>query len=114
MKKYIDNIKIWLEKDPKRTFKMFMAILGVSFVLMIITEIYNKNNLDNKFNSKTPYLFENSEAIIQKQKLQKKQKSMNEIKKELNYFKTKEMLSKNDSIRIEFLLDRLNYMKNEE
>ncbi len=105
----MENIKEWLEKDPKRTFKMFMGILVVSFIIMIVSEfITHKEN-----NSKIPYLFENSETIIQKKKLEEKQKKISKINKELMYFKTKETLSKNDSIRIEFLLDQLNYIRNE-
>ncbi len=101
------NIKEWISKqNPKKTFKVMIIILLISFTGMIIFYLFNKPQNPLLNNVKPPAIFENSDKNIQEIEERKKV-----ILKELEYFKNKKTLTRDDSIRIEYLLYKFNNVK---
>ena len=102
--------KDWVMKHPKRVYKSVMTILFISFVFIFIQYYYFAptvpiNNLPN--------LYSQSDEV--KSNMEKNDNRMEKIVKELQQLKHKREsgpLAKNDSIRIEYLFNQYQSLKN--
>lgn len=116
MRKLFKNVELWLKNNPQKAFQYMMWILLLSFIWLIVEVFvldYKQGDLKNI--STIPTILNTSDKYIEKQEKikTKKHSKVNKILKELEMFKHKEVLDKNDSIRIEYLLNQYNKLKNE-
>ncbi|GIJ95365.1 hypothetical protein CAPN002_25830 [Capnocytophaga stomatis] len=106
----------WARENPKKFYFYSIGILFTLLILNVALEIlYNNKKTDKNF---LLPLYKKSETIIKKEEKREedKQKRMVKIIKELEILKEKRedgSLTSNDSIRIEFLYNQYQNIKNE-
>jgi len=106
--------KKWVErlaKNPKRFFMYSMIILSVSFMGSLIQGIYFPS--ETTFTIKPPIIYSKNE--IRHNKVSGQDKEMEKIVGEMKLLKEKRdrnALQKEDSLRIEFLFNRYQQLKN--
>ncbi len=113
MKNKLNSIWKKLEENPKKTYKYSLIILVISFlffgveVFLLPPKEATITNIPTLLGKSDQYI--NEQNIKQKERVQK----ISTIMKELDDLKEKEVLLKNDSIRIEYLLIQYQKLKNE-
>ncbi|OPC39102.1 hypothetical protein BAX99_15855 [Elizabethkingia miricola] len=106
--------KKWLDlvaKNPKRFFTYSMIFLSVSFIGSLIQGIFFPSQ--KTFTIKPPVLYSNTG--ISQNSVSVQNKEMEKIVDELKLLKEKKdrnALQKEDSLRIEFLFNRFQQLKN--
>ncbi len=117
MKNKLNQFWRWLEKHPKEVLRYGLIFLIITFSISIIQLIFFKTSYDVKNMTPNPQGFQypKSEKIIRRQKELQKQKDekIEKIIKELEVFRKKRVLIKDDSVRIEYLLNQYNKLENE-
>lgn len=105
------NIWEWLKKHPKQTYMYAVGLLLLSFVSFIAETIFSQP----QNHSVIPTVLGKSDVYLnqQKEETSRKNTKIEKIIKELEEFQHKEELVKNDSIRIEYLLNQYQRLKNE-
>ena len=107
--KYFQS-KDWVMKHPKRVYKSVMVILVISFGFIFIQYyFFTPKIVTNNF----PNLYSQSDEV--KSNLDKNDDKMEKIVKELQQLKHKREvgpLAKSDSIRIEYLYNQYQSLKN--
>ncbi|AZI38669.1 hypothetical protein [Epilithonimonas vandammei] len=104
----------WLDrvaKNPKKFFVYSMIFLSVSFIGSLIQGIFFPS--EKTFSIKPPVLYSNTE--IGRNSASVQEKEMEKIVSELKLLKEKRdrnALQKEDSLRIEFLFNRFQQLKN--
>ena len=110
-KKNLLRLKEWIYQHPKKVYRYIMVVLVISFGLIFIQyfyfnpKIFTKNNIPNMY----------SESDQVKAKMDESEKKMETVVKELQLLKTKREegpLTKNDSLRIEYLFNQYQTLKN--
>lgn len=108
-------LKNWLErmaKDPKKFFRYSMVFLSLSFVGSLIQGIFFPS--ESAFKIKPPVLY--SKSSITKNDTENHDKEMEKIVNELKLLKVKrdrKELQKEDSLRIEYLYNQYQELKND-
>lgn len=105
-KKWLDRVA----KNPKRFFVYSMIILSISFIGSLIQGIYFPSQ--KTFTIKPPVLYSNSG--ISQNTVSAQDTEMEKIVNELKFLKEKRdrnALQKEDSLRIEFLFNRYQQLK---
>ncbi len=110
----IEDIWQWLKDHPKKTFQYMLVILVASLCFFIF-EIFFSETEKNPIQTQIPIMFDTSDKYINKERkrISLRKVKMEKIVKELKFFKNKKMLTKNDSLRIEYLLNQYSTLKNE-
>ena len=101
----------FLEKHPKQFFIYAMIILSLSFIGMIIQGVFFPAKREDSF--KLPSLYTKSEQ--KKAELDEKEKEMGKRIPPLEPYKVKrdsKSLTKEDSIRIDYLFNQYQTLKN--
>ncbi len=103
----------WLKANPKKVWKYSIIALIISLFFFVFEVLFYKPK--NIINTSIPTLFNESENYIRNEKAKQEEtnKKLSKIKKELDFFKNKEVLVKSDSIRIEYLLNQYKKTQNE-
>ncbi len=102
----------WLQKHPKLvyTYSSILLILSLGVFIVEVFFITPKTNTGKMI----PLMFGSDQYINEHKKKEKvKQQKLEQVIKELEAFQVKETLEKRDSIRIEYLLNQYNTLKNE-
>jgi len=102
---------VWIVKNPKRFFMYSMAFLSVSFIISITQGIFFPS--DMTFKIKPPVIYSKSSVI--QNTLPNNDKEMEKIVSELQSLKVKrdqKKLQKEDSLRIEYLYNQYQHLKN--
>lgn len=100
----------WSVKNPKKFFTYSMVLLSVSFVISLIQGIFFPSDA---FKIRTPILY--SKGQTAQTAFNNKDKEMEKIVKELEILKVKRdrhALQKEDSLRIEYLFNQYQQLKN--
>jgi cell division protein FtsL len=108
--KYFQS-KDWIMKHPKKVYKNVMVVLILSFVLIFVqyfcfTPKVNAHNNIPSFYAKSEH---------SKTKIDDKDQKIEDVSKELQELKVKRdksSLTKNDSLRIEYLFNQYQNLKN--
>lgn len=103
--------KNWIMKHPKQVYTYVMIVLFLSFGLIFLQYFYFSPKLS--MTSSPPNLYSRSDEI--KADMDEVEKKMGIVVKELQQLKSKREngpLSKNDSIRIEYLFNQYQTLKN--
>lgn len=101
----------WAVKNPKRFFIYSMAFLSFSLIISIIQGIFFPS--DMTFKIKLPVLY--SKSSVGQNTLKNNDKEMEKIVIELQSLKDKrdqQKLRKEDSLRIEYLFNQYQHLKN--
>lgn len=101
----------WAVKNPKKFFICSMLFLSVSFVGSMIRDIFFP--METTFKIKPPVLYSNSTATSNT--IEDNNKEMEKIVNELKTLKVKrdhQTLQKEDSLRIEYLFNQYQKLKN--
>ncbi len=101
----------WTVKNPKEFFMYSMAFLSVSFIISIVQGIFFPS--DMTFKIKPPVLY--SKSSVGQNTLKSNGKEMKKIVVELQSLKVKrdqQKLRKDDSLRIEYLFNQYQHLKN--
>lgn len=110
------TIKNWLErwaKNPKKFFRYSMIFLSLSFIGSLIQGIFFPS--ESAFKIKPPVLY--SKSSITKNATENHDKEMEKIVGELKTLKVKrdrKELQKTDSLRIEYLYNQYQELKNDQ
>ncbi|WP_034672156.1 hypothetical protein [Epilithonimonas caeni] len=114
----IDNIILkykeyyaFLERHPKQVFIYAMLILSVSFIGMIVQGVFFPAKKEDSF--KLPVLYSKSDE--KKKERDEKEKEMGKIMQQLEKYKLKRdngSLTKEDSLRINYLFNQYQTLKN--
>ena len=102
----------WATRNPKKFFTYSMLFLSVSFVGSLIQGVFFPS--DNAFKIKPPILYSKSKMV--QNSTANNEKEMEKIVNELKLLKIKrdrKELKKEDSLRIEYLFNQYQKMKNE-
>lgn len=102
---------IWSVENPKKFFSYSMIFLSASFIISILQGIFFRSEMN--FKIKPPLLYSKS-AVTQNTQVNNK-KEMGKIVGELEGLKVKrdrKELLKEDSLRIEFLFNQYQNLKN--
>lgn len=102
---------VWIVKNPKKFFMYSMAFLSVSFIISIMQGIFFPS--DMTFKIKPPMLY--SKSSVSQNTLKNNDKEMKKIVVELQSLKDKrdqQKLRKEDSLRIEYLFNQYQHLKN--
>ncbi len=117
MKNKLNQFWRWLEKHPKEVLRYGLIFLIIVFLISLLQLFFFKPSYDVRNMTPNPQGFQypKSEQIIRRQKELQKQKDekIGKIIKELEMFRKKQVLIKEDSVRIEYLLNQYNKLKNE-
>ena len=108
--KYLQS-KDWIMKHPKQVYKNVMLVLFLSFVLIFVQYFFFKPTV--KVSNNIPSYYSKSELV--KSIIDHKEQKMEEVSKELQQLNGKRengLLSKNDSLRIEYLFHQYQNLKN--
>ena len=110
IKAQVLQLKDWIIKHPKQFYKYIMLILIVSFGLIFIQYYYftPKIPINN-----IPNLYSESDEV--KSEMNMNENKMENVVKELQQLKGKREngpLTKNDSLRIEYLYNQYQKLKN--
>ena len=108
--KYHQSIE-WIMKHPKKVYKNVMIVLIISFVLIFVQYFCftPKVNVHNNI----PSLYSKSDGV--QTKIDTNDQKMEAISKELQQLNVKResgSLTKNDSLRIEYLFNQYQNLKN--
>ena len=101
----------WAVQNPKKFFTYSMVFLSASFIGSLIQGIFFPS--ETAFKIKPPILY--SKSQISKDTLEKKERKMEKIVTELKSLKAKndrKELQKEDSLRIEYLFNQYQQLKN--
>ena len=101
----------WGTQNPKKFFTYSMIFLSVSFIGSLIQGIFFPS--DNAFKIKPPILY--SKSKMEQNTTEKNEKEMEKIVNELKSLKVKrdrKELQKEDSLRIEYLFNQYQQLKN--
>lgn len=101
----------FLERHPKQVFIYAMLILSVSFIGMIVQGVFFPAKKEDSF--KLPVLYSKSDG--KKAELDAKEKEMGKIMQQLEAYKAKRnsrSLTKEDSLRIDYLFNQYQTIKN--
>ena len=102
----------WATQHPKKFFIYSMVFLSVSFIGSLIQGIFFPS--DNAFKIKPPILYSKSKMV--QNSTANNEKEMEKIVNELKLLKMKrdrKELKKEDSLRIEYLFNQYQKLKNE-
>ena len=113
MKERIDSLLSWANEQnrPKKILISFLIFLVLSGIFAVVREIYFPPKVT--FTS-IPSIYAQSDK--EKEKLQLKEAQLEKVMKELHSFQEKEkmkILTRNDSMRIEYLYNKYKKLKNE-
>lgn len=101
----------WVVNNPKKFFTYSMIFLSVSFIVSLIRGIFFPS--DTAFKIKPPTLYSKSQTT--KNLIVNNDKEMGKIVTELKSLKMKrdeQTLEKKDSVRIEYLFNQFQKLKN--
>ena len=107
--KYL-QCKEWIFRNPKQVYKNVMILLILSFALIFVQHIYFTPKISM---NKTPILYSKSDNV--KMDMKEIEIKMESIVKELQKLKSKREggpLTTNDSLRIEYLFNHYQKLKN--
>lgn len=114
---FVAKIKAFAKADPKRAFYIMMGLLIISIVGSIAQYIYIDQVVTPRFKERSEVnLVGDFEETYQQGDEEVKQESffeLQQVMRELEYYKQKEVLTKDDSIRIKYLIDKYNPNDNE-
>lgn len=109
---------IWIVNNPKKVYMYSMIFLTASFIISmtysILTYSANSNNSNLIVTSSVPYAKSN-ENEINTIKMKQNTVKMEKIVNELKMFKEKndrQLLTKEDSVRIDYLYNQYQNLKN--
>ena len=111
IKENLLRLKEWIYKHPKKVYRYVMVVLVISFGLIFIQFYFFTPKVSTGNNIPTMY----SESDQVKADMEKNDQKMNVIISELQLLKKKREsgpLSKNDSLRIEYLFHQYQTLKN--
>ncbi|MDQ0477348.1 hypothetical protein [Chryseobacterium sp. MDT2-18] len=111
IKENLLRLKDWIYKNPKKVYRYVMVVLVISFGLIFIQYYFFTPKLSSV--NRIPTMFSESDQV--KVDMDKSDQKMNVIVKELQSLKKKREngpLSKNDSLRIEYLFNQYQTLKN--
>lgn len=101
----------WAVRNPKKFFMYSMVFLSVSFIISIVQGVFFAS--DTTFKIKPPVIYTKSSAT--QNTLPNNDKEMKKIISELQLLKSKrdkQDLRKEDSLRIEYLFNQYQHLKN--
>lgn len=110
-KENIIQLKDWVVKHPKKSYKYVMILLLLSFAFSFIQYFFFTPKVAKSFI--VPEMYSKSDKI--KTDIDQKDQKAETIVKELESYKTKREsspLTKNDSLRIEYLFNQYQNLKN--
>ncbi|MGQ1928997.1 hypothetical protein [Ornithobacterium rhinotracheale] len=112
---YYQKIKKWAVENPKKVFKVGMISLSLFFVISVVQFFYHKDDEESLL---IPSLYQKSdvELSLKSQERANKNKEIKKIVSELNTFREKReqgILTKSDSLRIDFLYNQYQKLSNE-
>jgi len=102
----------WAVNNPKKFYIYSMVFLSVSFIGSLIQGIFFPS--DNAFKIKSPVLY--TKSVVTENGFKNNEKEMEKIVNELKILKTKrdqKALLKTDSLRIEYLFNQYQKLKND-
>lgn len=105
------SLKTWIKAHPKKVYTYMMITLLISFTFPFIEYYCFTPKVAKVFS--VPGLYVNSDQI--KSGFDKNEKDIEKVVKELSDYKTKRekgTLSKNDSLRIEYLFNQYQSLQN--
>lgn len=111
IKENLLRLKEWIYKHPKKVYRYVMVVLVISFGLIFIQYYFFTPKLLT--GNKIPTMYSKSDQM--KADMDKSDEKMNVIVTELQSLKKKREngpLSKNDSLRIEYLFNQYQTVKN--
>ena len=111
IKENLLRLKEWIYKHPKKVYRYVMVILVISFGLIFIQYYFFTPKVST--GNKIPKMYSKSDQV--KDDMEKNDQKMNVIISELQLLKKKREsgpLSKNDSLRIEYLFNQYQTLKN--
>lgn len=110
----IEKLKAWSKSNPKLIFKIGSVLLLISFFLFIIEIInYEKTSV---YNNQIPTIYRKSSEEIKKYEKEnaKEKQILFEIVQEIKLLNEKKIKSKQDSMRMEYLIIKYKkYSKDE-
>lgn len=110
-KKNLLRLKEWIYHHPKKVYRYVMVTLVISFGLIFIQYYFFTPILSSV--NKIPTIYSESDQV--RAEMDQSDQKMNGIVKELQSLKKKREsgpLSKNDSLRIEYLFNQYQTLKN--
>ena len=111
IKENLLRLKEWIYKHPKKVYRNVMVVLVISFGLIFIQYYFFTPILSSV--NKIPTIYSESDQV--RAEMDQSDQKMNGIVKELQSLKKKREsgpLSKNDSLRIEYLFNQYQTLKN--
>lgn len=111
MKENILRLKAWIYQHPKKVYRYVMVVLVISFGLIFIQYHFFTPKLS--LGNKIPTMYSESDQV--KADMDKSEEKIEVIVKELQTLKKKREsgpLAKNDSLRIEYLFNQYQNLKN--
>ena len=111
VKENLLRLKEWIFKNPKKVYRYIMVVLILSFGLIFIQYYFFTPKLLT--GNKIPTMYSKSDQM--KADMDKSDQKMNVIVSELQSLKKKREsgpLTKNDSLRIEYLFNQYQNLKN--
>ena len=110
IKENLLRLKEWIYRHPKKVYRYVMVVLVISFGLIFIQYYFFAPKIST--GNKIPTMYSESDQV--KADMDKKDQKMNVIVNELQSLKKKREsgpLSKNDSLRIEYLFNQYQKLK---
>lgn len=119
LKKIKNDIEEWAKKEPAKFISIIGGVLILFFIGGIIRDVYFPKETFTTLSKPLPALYNKSDKVIKNSKESEKEKTrkMSVIVKELEELKIKRdshSLTESDSIRIEYLYNQYNLLKNGE
>ena len=111
IKEQFSQSKDWIMKHPKLVYTYVMVVLIISFGLIFLQYFYITPKIS--ISNSIPNLYTGSDKI--KSDMEENERKMDTVVKELQQLKKKREsgpLTKNDSIRIEYLFNQYQALKN--
>ncbi|MGV4529301.1 hypothetical protein [Ornithobacterium rhinotracheale] len=113
---YYQKAKQWCIENPKKVYAYAMVLLGI-FLIISIIQVFCPPKSEKRLNN-MPLLFQKSDAVKQKIELtqQQKEEKIRLIIREIETFKEKKdkgQLTKEDSLRIDYLYNQYQKIQNE-
>lgn len=111
LKLKLQNGIVWIKQHPIQVFKYSVILLILSFGVSLLQYFFSPNQ--SVFVAPIPSIYSKSEN--KKQELDNREIKMEKIVKELQQFKSKrdnEILQKSDSLRIDYLFNQYQQLKN--
>ena len=111
VKKNVLRLKEWIFKNPKKVYRYVMVVLVISFGLIFIQYYFFTPKLST--GNKIPTMYSESDHV--KADMDRSDQKMDVIVTELQSLKKKREsgpLTKNDSLRIEYLFNQYQNLKN--